>query len=360
MTQHAGCAHSRRFAGKETSLVPPVCLLSKFLPLEKDVMTHPLAYPLRFAPFYKAYIWGGGRIAARFGRQGLPANCGEAWEISAHPDGNGPLLNGALAGVSLAALAQRFQRDLVGTAAPEADRFPLLFKIIDAQANLSVQVHPTLQAARLLDSECKNESWHLLNGAPGAMLYAGLAPGTTPGRLRDALSAGSAESLLIDHPAIPGQTLFIPSGLVHAIGSGCLIYEVQQNANTTYRLYDWNRLDAAGRRRPLHIEESLTSIDWSLPPPTLVPAQDAPDIWHTCSATDYFTLQQARLTRPCTREPAGRSFQVLFVADGICDVAVGTNVERLGCGASCLIPACAASYTLTPVSPSVSLLVTTL
>ena len=317
-------------------------------------------YPLRFAPCYKTFVWGGDRLAQHFGRSGLPAACGESWELSAHPDGGGPLLNGPLAGATLADLARRFRRDLLGARAPEPDRFPLLFKIIDAQASLSVQVHPTREAARRLGSESKSESWHLLGAAPGARLYAGLARGTTPEQLRAALAAGTVESLLVPHPATPGGTLHIPAGLVHAIGAGCLVYEVQQSANTTYRLHDWNRVDASGRPRPLHVEESLAAIDWSLPVPRVEPPRETPDAWQTCSATADFTLRRARLTRPWRFAPAGESFQVLFAAEGAGELQAGTYCEPLAAGESLLVPACVADYTFAPRAPGATLLVTTL
>ena len=317
-------------------------------------------YPLRFAPCYKTFVWGGDRLAQHFGRSGLPAACGESWELSAHPDGGGPLLNGPLAGATLADLTRRFQRDLLGTRAPEPDRFPLLFKIIDAQANLSLQVHPTREAARRLRSESKNESWHLLEAAPGTRLYAGLVPETSPERLRAALAAGTVENLIVPHAAMAGGTIHIPSGLVHAIGAGCLVYEVQQSANTTYRLYDWNRVDASGRLRPLHIEESLAAIDWALPVPCVEPPRDMTDTWQTCSATTDFTLQRARLTRPWRFAPAGESFHALFVAEGAGEIQMGTCREPLAAGESLLVPACVTDYTFAPRAPGATLLVTTL
>ncbi len=318
------------------------------------------AYPLRFAPCHKTFIWGGDRIARHFGRSGLPTACGESWELSAHPDGGGPLLNGPLAGATLADLARRFRRDLLGARAPESDRFPLLFKIIDAQANLSVQVHPTCEAARRLGSESKHESWHLLATAPGARLYAGLVRGTTPERLRAAMAAGTVESLIVPHAAMAGGTIHIPAGLVHAIGAGCLLYEVQQSANTTYRLHDWNRVDTSGRPRPLHVAESLAAIDWSLPVPRVEPPRDIPDTWQTCSATADFTLRRARLTRPQRLTPAGESFHAIFVAEGAGEIQTGTCREPLAAGESLLVPACVTDYTFAPRAPGATLLVTTL
>jgi mannose-6-phosphate isomerase len=323
-------------------------------------MSTTLSYPLHFAPCYKAYLWGGARIAARYGRRGLPAVCAESWEISTHPDGSGALLNGPLAGASLGDLSRRFRRDLLGTEAPEPDRFPLLVKLIDAQASLSLQVHPTREAARRMGTESKNESWHLLEGAPGARLYAGLAAGTTPAQFHAALAAGTVEALLVSHAAAGGDTLHIPGGLVHAIGAGCLIYEVQQSANTTYRLYDWNRVDTAGRPRPLRITEALAVIDWSLAIPSVTPAQAAADVWQTCSATVDFTLRRARLTRPQTLRPAGKSFHALFVAEGGGDLRTGPHAEPLAPGASRLIPACVEVYTFAPGASGATLLLTTL
>ena len=167
-------------------------------------------------------------------------------------------------------------------------------------------------------------------------------------------------ALLVPHPATPGGTLHIPAGLVHAIGAGCLVYEVQQSANTTYRLHDWNRVDASGRPRPLHVEESLAAIDWSLPVPRVEPPRETPDAWQTCSATADFTLRRARLTRAQRLGPAGESFHALFVAEGAGELQAGTYCEPLAAGESLLVPACVADYTFAPRAPGATLLVTTL
>ncbi len=316
------------------------------------------AYPLRFAPVPHARLWGGDRIARRYHRTGLPAQCGESWEISAHPDGRGPLLNGPWAGLDLAELTRKFGRELIGAATPEPDRFPLLFKIIDARIDLSVQVHPNAAAARTLGGESKHESWYLLDGRPESALYAGMLPGMEPARFGEAMRTGTVAACLHTLPAVPGGTLDIPGGLVHAIGAGCLVYEVQQNANTTYRLFDWNRRDASGRPRTLHLREGLSAIDWTLPPPRLHTPPDLPDAWQTCCETPFFTLRTIRLTRPGILRPDGLSFHALFVAEGSCDVATDGGIERLETGASCLIPACVAEYSVTPLGGEARLLKT--
>ena len=319
--------------------------------------------PFVFQSVYKDYIWGGARIPAAYGRVGVPAVCAESWEISAHPDGQSVVSSGPFAGRGLAELTATFGAALTGTRAPDPTRFPLLFKLIDARDRLSVQVHPNNANAHLTHGEPKTEMWVVLDRTPHASLYAGLAEGVSPESLRAALAAGTAETQLVCLPVEPGQALFIPGGLVHAIGAGCLIYEVQQNSNTTYRLFDWNRAGADGKPRQLHIEESFQSIDWSLrPPQMLTPIKSASsgrNTWSDVVSCDYFTLRKLDLTETITVPVDGTSFHALFVEKGHATVSAGGESVALSAGASCLIPAAAAGYTLAPESTA-TLLVTTL
>jgi mannose-6-phosphate isomerase len=319
--------------------------------------------PFVFLPVYKDYIWGGSRIPAAYGRTGAPGVCAESWEISAHPDGASIVSSGAFAGQRLDALASRFGAGLNGSRAPDPARFPLLFKLIDARERLSVQVHPNNANTALTRGEPKTEMWVVLDGAPGASLYAGLAEGVSPDSLRAALGAGTAEACLARLPVEPGQALFIPGGLVHAIGEGCLIYEVQQNSNTTYRLYDWNRTGADGKPRALHIAESFKTIDWSLrPPQMLTPARRAAcglNTWSDVVSCEFFTLRKLDFAEPLSIPLDGTSFHALFVEKGRTSVTSGGETVTLHAGASCLVPAAATAYTLTPETPS-TLLITTL
>jgi len=319
--------------------------------------------PLAFKPVYKDYIWGGCRIPALYGRTGAPAVCAESWEISAHPDGESVVAAGPFAGRGLAGLAAEFGPALTGTRAPDPARFPLLFKLIDARDRLSVQVHPNNGNAALTGGEPKTEMWVVLNRAPGASLYAGLAAGATPASLRAALADGSAAAQLARLAVEPGQALFIPGGLVHAIGAGCLIYEVQQNSNTTYRLFDWGRAGTDGKPRKLHIEESFRTIDWSLPPPQMVtPAEsrrDGANRWSDVVSCDFFTLRKLDLRAPQTSATDGTSFHALFVAAGRATVTAGGTSVALAAGSSALVPADAQGYTLTPEA-SATLFITTL
>jgi len=319
--------------------------------------------PLIFTPVYKDYLWGGNDIARTYHRVGTPAVCAESWEISAHPDGASVVAQGPLSGKSLSELTTAFGPSLTGTSAPDPHRFPLLFKLIDARSRLSVQVHPNNANAALTRGEPKTEMWYVLGSAPDASLYAGLAKGVTPESLRAALSDLSAESQLVRLPVAAGLALFIPGGLVHAIGEGCLIYEVQQNSNTTYRLFDWGRTGTDGKPRQLHIEESFQTIDWSLPAPKMVKpvpnSQTGSNRWSEVISCDYFSLRKLDLASPQLVALDGTTFHALFVTDGRVTVAAGGESVILQAGASALIPAAATGYTLTP-DTTATLLVTTL
>jgi len=288
----------------------------------------------------KDYIWGT-----------------ESWDIAAHPDGDTLVSQGPFAGRALSSLVSAFGAALLG---PSATRFPLLFKRIDAFEKLSVQVHPSNATAAQAGGEPKTEMWHMLGGTGNATLYAGLLPGTTPDTLRAALDNGTAEQCLAELPATPGQSLFIPGGLVHAIGGGCHLYEVQQNSNTTYRLYDWNRTGADGNPRPLHIEAAFRAIDWTLPPPRLTaptPTRTTPNAaWSDVGSCDDFNIRKLALCGHAAIPLDGTTFHVLFAEAGHATVEAGGESYPLATGASCLIPAAAAGYTLTG---NATLLITT-
>ena len=318
--------------------------------------TSSLAYPLRFNPVYKKAVWGGSAIADCYGRRDPPEKCGESWEISAHRDGDVALANGALAGATLSELAKRFGRDLVGAAAPKTHIFPLLCKIIDARHNLSVQVHPSPKAA-LAGAEEKNECWYILRAEHGAQLYMGTGE-ATPAELRHALTAGEA-NLIVSRPARSGDCHYVPSGLVHAIGAGLMIYEVQQSANTTYRLYDWGRTDA-GIPRKLHLEQGFDAIDWNLRPPDSVQTEAVPDEWRECCATPYFKVRRRRCTRQYLWRRDPRTPRIIFVTNGACELTMDGHTEQLEIGSSCLLPACGGDALLHPLTTASEILATTL
>ena len=320
--------------------------------------------PLTFKPVYKDYIWGGDRLATHFHRTGTPIPCAESWEISAHPDGPSIVANGQYAGRSLPELATEFGVALMGTQAPDPTRFPLLFKVIDANDKLSVQVHPNNSNAALTHGEPKTEMWYVLDRVQGSRLYTGLREGVTPEVLRAALLDGTADTCLTEVSIIPGDVIFIPGGLVHAIGDGCLIYEVQQNSNTTYRLFDWNRVGADGKPRPLHIEESFKTIEWDN-----VQMRECANAGvrecanariHGCQSLvscTFFHVGKLVLEGSTSSDQDGTTFTALFVENGNVCVEAGGETVQLTKGMSCLIPAAAPSFTLIGKT---SLLITTL
>lgn len=320
--------------------------------------------PLVFTPFYCKNIWGGCLIAAMPQRSFVPSPCGESWELSAHPAGATPVRDGAFKGESLAQLTATFGASLIGTAAPSPDRFPLLFKIIDAMDRLSVQVHPNDANAALTKGEPKSEMWYVLDAAPDACVYAGLKPGTDARTFASAIRDGTAADRMTRLPVRRGDALYIPGGLVHAIGPGCLIYEVQQSSNTTYRLFDWNRVDASGEPRELHVEKGLLSIDWMLPTPSLrraVPlARAGRNACGDVLKTPYFHLWQVCLRDQEKIPLDGTTFHALFTLRGGLKVACGGVTVELAENSSCLVPADGIEYGVEPVGTETELLITAL
>jgi mannose-6-phosphate isomerase len=221
--------------------------------------------PLRFVPFLRPLVWGGRRLAAALGKP-LPTAepYGEAWEVSDHALHRSVVASGPLAGRTLPDLMATRRRALLGPAAETCATFPWLIKFLDANDWLSVQVHPDEEAVRWLwpGEGHKTEAWFVLDAAPGSRVYAGLLPDVGPARLLAAVKAGTVTDCLHSFEPRPGDCLFLPAGTVHAVGGGVLLAEVQQTSDATYRLFDWNRKDAQGRGRELHVAESLACIDW--------------------------------------------------------------------------------------------------
>ena len=224
-------------------------------------------YPLIFKPILKDYVWGG-RYLAEMGRA-LPESgrAAESWEISGHDDGMTKVLNGVYAGKTLPELLDELGTDLVGTRnkwALERGKFPLLVKLLDANQRLSVQVHPDdAYAQEHEDNELgKTEMWVVLHADPNAAIVYGLERYLTPEELRNAISEGRLESCLHCVPIKVGDHICVPAGTLHAILEGAVVAEIQQNSNTTYRVFDWNRMGADGKPRPLHVNQALDVIDY--------------------------------------------------------------------------------------------------
>ena len=235
-----------------------------------------MLYPFIFQPILKERIWGGHELE-RLYQKNLPprAPIGESWEISDRPGDASVIANGPLAGKDLRWLMENHAAEILGDAKPAAaGRFPLLCKILDAREKLSLQVHPPTDKAKKLKGEPKTEMWFITDAAPDASLYVGLKRGVTRAEFEKKIADGGVADCFHRIPVKAGDAMFLPSGRVHAIGDGLVIFEIQQNSDTTYRVYDWGRVGLDGRPRQLHIEQSLRSIDWNDFEP--VPVRGAP------------------------------------------------------------------------------------
>lgn len=283
-----------------------------------------LEHPIFFKPVYRDYLWGGNKIAERFGRVAPEPPVAESWEISDREEG----MSHTEAGVSLRELVREHGVSLLGE---DAERFPLLLKILDANRVLSVQVHPDDETAANFGGEAKTEAWYILDAEPGAAVYCGLQPGVDEAMLREGIDGGEVEGLLRKIPVKRGETVFVPGGRVHAIAAGCLIFEVQQNSNTTYRLHDW------GRGREEHVEQGMQVVRWDdeddiTPDPKLI--AEAHEELVRCP---HFVLERLSGSRAFAVGTHG-GFEALFLASGRARLG---EVEMVS-GQSCLLPACLA------------------
>ena len=219
--------------------------------------------PIRFSPIYQSRVWGGRRMETLLGAALPDATTpfGEAWTVSDRPEAQSVTAGG----VSLHELWTNHREEVFGKALlpSTSPAFPLLMKILDACDDLSIQVHPPASMATALKGEPKTEMWFIAHADPGAKIYAGLKPDVTRVDFETALQNGTVAEVVHVIEARTGDCLFIPSGRVHAIGAGLLIYEIQQNSDTTYRVFDWNRVGLDGKPRTLHVQESLQSIDFT-------------------------------------------------------------------------------------------------
>jgi mannose-6-phosphate isomerase len=224
-------------------------------------------YPLRFEPIYQYRLWGGRRLSDLLSAP-LPGDgpIGEAWLLSDRDDHKSQVANGPLKGQTIGELMEEFRDQLLGRSATRFRRFPLLLKFLDAREMLSVQVHPSDAHPDLIPvgETRKTEAWVVIEANKGSRIYEGLKPGTTTDDLRHSLADGTIVDHLVNIVPRPGDAVFIPAGTVHTLGSGVVVFEVQQNSDVTFRLYDWGHVDAkTGQPRPLQVDQALASIDFA-------------------------------------------------------------------------------------------------
>jgi len=313
-------------------------------------------YPLTFTSVFKDYIWGG-RNLEKLGRD-LPAGTiAESWEIAGHEDGTTVVDNGLFAGKKLTDLHAELGLDLIGrnnSWAQERGKFPLLIKLLDANRPLSVQVHP--DDAYALSHEGnelgKTEMWVIVHAEPGAEVILGVKEGTTPQNFRQALEEGRLEPYLHHVSVKAGDHICVPAGTLHAIMGGLLIAEIQQNSNTTYRVYDWNRMGADGKPRPLHVDKALDVIDFdrvepALCPPELIAESDGVRRSELCRNT-YFVTEWVEMAEGATYHGSctGDSLEIWGVTKG----NVGIDDVNLQAVRFALLPAALGDFTITALS----------
>jgi mannose-6-phosphate isomerase len=252
--------------------------------------------PLAFTPILKRIIWGGRKLGERLGKPiGDERDYAESWDLVDRADDQSVVADGPLAGWSIQQLVTRYGSELLGKHAGIAS-FPLLLKYLDCQRVLSVQVHPDDSYARKMPKPDlgKTEAWYIVDAAPHSLIYAGLREGVDREALAAAIAAGRTEDVLHSFHPTAGQCLFIPAGTVHALGDGLLVAEVQQSSDTTFRLFDWNRVDSNGKARELHIDQALDVTDYSRGPVHPQVPTKCQDGWLSLVDCDKFRLRQAK------------------------------------------------------------------
>lgn len=293
---------------------------------------------IRLRPLYMERVWGGRELERVYGRS-LPAAqvpYGESWEVVDRPSEQSVVTGGAYVGRTLHELWTQHREAVFGAAAPASERFPLLIKILDARDTLSLQVHPPASEAAALQGEPKTEMWVITGAEPGACLYAGVNAGTTRESFAAALADGTVEALVPRLPVEEGDFIFIPSGRLHAIGAGLLIFEIQQNSDTTYRVFDWNRMGLDGKPRQLHVEESLRCIDFA----DTAPALGRPDNTGLLASCEYFTVHRRSAGGADAHVRIGREGEFLMIGM-LSGMLRGADGSELKPGDWALVPASA-------------------
>jgi mannose-6-phosphate isomerase len=296
--------------------------------------------PLTFNPVYRRYLWGGRRFATMFGRELPPGNdFAESWEVVDHGADQSVVAAGPLAGTPLGGLVRDRSVDLLGRHAGHR-AFPLLFKFLDAQRDLSVQVHPDdARATRLTPPDRgKTEAWYVVDAAAGSRIYAGLHEGVGKPELEAAIRTGRCAEVLHSFEPRGGDCVFIPAGTVHAIGAGLLVAEIQQASDVTYRLFDWNRTGPDGQPRPLHIEAGLDAVTRFGPVEPVAPVATSDPVARRLVGCDYFSFDEV-VPQGEWRVGGDDACHLLAVLAGEVAVDPAWGLPPLRCGSCVLLPA---------------------
>lgn len=315
-----------------------------------------MLYPLKFKPIYKQKIWGGTNLHKYLNKnlEGME-NVGESWEVADHFEDTSVVLDGELKGMTLNGVLKEYKRDLVGLKCEPRflERFPLLVKYIDAEDRLSVQVHPDDEyAGREEKGEYgKTEMWYIVHAEKGAKLIAGLSRSVTPGEFKSHAENETLEEVLQHLEVKTGDVLYIPAGRVHAILPGVVICEIQQNSDVTYRVYDWGRSGLDGKPRPLHLEKSLKTINFSDVNPNISKihySHIGTNIMAIVARCLYFQVEKYMLNEKIKFTSDRSSFSVYSVIDGYGILNWANKEIELNKGDTVLVSANITAYTVYP------------
>lgn len=298
----------------------------------------------KFKPILKSLIWGGDKIIPYKGIQSNEKNIGESWEISGVKDNESVIAEGADAGMTLPELLERDGAKLLGANNYKrfGNEFPLLIKFIDARQDLSIQVHPNdEQAWERHKSKGKTEMWYVVDAEPGSRLRSGFAKQVTPEEYEASIADNTITDLLAEYDIHAGDLFFLPAGRIHSIGAGAFIAEIQQTSNITYRIYDFNRVDANGNTRELHTEQSKAVIDYNVLPDYRTHYENANDKRVDLVSCNYFTTSLYNLTKQHHMDIADLdSFVIVICTSGSGTITDDTgNCISVGQGETILIPA---------------------
>lgn len=309
-----------------------------------------MLYPMKLAPVFKEYIWGGTKLKNKYGKKTDLSTVAESWELTIRPEGTSIVLNGDDAGRSLSDVIASSDANILGDAAKKFDEFPLLLKFIDAAKDLSVQVHPDDEYARNYPGEHgKTELWYIIEAKQGSSIIYGLKRETTREELQQRIEDNTLEDVLNRVPVNAGDVFLIEAGTIHSIGKGIVLAEVQQNSNTTYRVYDYGRLGNDGKPRELNVKKALDVINTSpapvlrLPPNMTTFADYETQLLTSCK---YFTSYLVNLHGKCRPTAGEGSFQSLLMISGNITIDYNAGEESFKKGDSVFIPAGLGKYRL--------------
>ena len=312
-------------------------------------------YPLKFEAALKEKVWGGNALVTRFNKKYTGSHhIGESWELSAIADNQSVICNGFLAGNNIEELIEVYMGDITGDSIFEkfGNEFPLLIKFIEAQEDLSIQVHPNNDLAKKRHKAYgKTEMWYILDRKEGSKIYTGFKSGVTKEIYEEAVRNGGIENLMNVESVDPGDTFFTPAGRVHAIGAGIVLVEIQQTSDITYRIFDWNRKSSGKVKRELHTDLALDAIDFNQSGTNKIRVEPVLNKTVNLVSCEFFNTNIISLNKAIDKEyHFNDSFVVYICLEGEFSIRWDGNSEKVTKGDTVLLPAMIREVTLKPVN----------